>query len=358
MTLLPYRPKPRANELFSSWLIRLANGYEMELFTFLDLLGLSSHLQSSDIDWLAPESLLIRLAELTGADVKQVRRTLLRERARYLQCDEVQIETVARPWMIPIGRSRRFGRTSGFQVCPTCLASEPPFFKWQWSSALFCCCQLHGTLLIDSCPGCSASLYASPQGLLGARRTSIGAIEIRLERCTMCGFDLRRACPPKAPEALLGYEAAYESELATAEKGSESPNRFSILRHLITLLFAENRGLETLRRIVCSRSGVTRVDIPIPYEPDQDIVPFEEADAATRATVSLAAGWLFQDWPNRFIECCHQADVQYPALNRNAISVRSFFDVTTAAYDPGVHSVRRKPVRGATDDAGAVRRAG
>jgi hypothetical protein len=72
--------------------------------------------------------------------------------------------------------------------------------------------------------------------------------------------------------------------------------------HLITLLFGENRGLEELRRVVAARSGIDRVDVPIPYEPDQDIVPFEEADLATRLKALMAASWLFEGWPSPFAE--------------------------------------------------------
>ena len=109
------------------------------------------------------------------------------------------------------------------------------------------------------------------QGLLGFRRSQLVGLRVRVELCSVCGFDLLRAQASTA----AGREV-------TCAK------RFAVLRHLVTLLFRENRGLERLRQIVAQRSGASRVDMPTPQEPD--IVQFEEADIYTRSRVMLAAG--------------------------------------------------------------------
>lgn len=115
-TLLPCRPKPKPDELFSSWLIRLADTYRMRLGDFLQYLGIASHFHSSDIDRLAPEELIRLVAEMTGTEFEDARRTLLRERVRLFPLDEVQIESRSWAWLIPLGHSRRSGRIAGFSV--------------------------------------------------------------------------------------------------------------------------------------------------------------------------------------------------------------------------------------------------
>jgi hypothetical protein len=81
--------------------------------------------------------------------------------------------------------------------------------------------------------------------------------------------------------------------------------------------------------------------MPIPYEPDAEILSFEEADVYTRAAVLTAASWLIQDWPTRFVTCCRDAAVHHPALNRKgAISVRWFLEPTLSAYDPEANVLR------------------
>ena len=146
-------------------------------------------------------------------------------------------------------------------------------------------------------------------------------------------------------DLMWGWSAFGRRDVKNQAEGSDTSDRFAVLRHLVTLLFGENRGLEAFRSVVASRSGVDRTDVPAPYEPDQDIVPFEEADVSTRAKVSTAASWLFREWPARFIECCQEARVQYPALNRNAISVSSYCRVATTAYEPQAIQSDRKPIR-------------
>jgi len=281
--LLPYRPKPKPDELLSSWLIRLANGYRMELSEFLDMLCLTSHIHACDVDRLAPEILLIRLSELTGTTIEAARRTLLQSRFGILRTDRLHIQSVAWPWQIPIGHSRHHGRTCGFQICPRCLAEGETYFRWQSQVALFCCCEVHGCLLIDQCPRCLASIHAAPHGLLAIRRARTENALIELERCTQCRFDFRRAGSSSAPQKLLAQQVAYYDLLRSAENGTDSAEHFTILRHLITLLYGENRGLEGLRRVVSSHSGTERVDIPIPYESDEDVVSFEEANVVTRS---------------------------------------------------------------------------
>ena len=323
-------------------LIRTVKGYGMDVPDFLNLLGMSSYLHSSDIDRLTPSFLVAALCEITGTDLTIGEGMSLSKRTRALSSDQLQIDSVAWPWLIPIGQSRRSGRTCGFQVCPDCLAADQPYFRWHWAVALSCCCLVHGVRLVDCCPRCSSSIHAFPQGLLGLRRTPSGALKIHLERCSRCRFDLRYAPTVKAANRLLEGQAAYELQLAGAEQGSECRESFAVLRHLITLLYGENRGFENLRRVVAERSGIARTDMPIPYEPDQDIVAFEEADVTSRSIVLLAASWLFQEWPTRFIQCCREAQVRYPALNRNAISVKWYCEVAKDAYTaPRIDGARK-----------------
>lgn len=110
MELLPYRPKPQPDELFSSWLIRLGNGYRMQFCDFLQLLGLAEHLHNSDIDRLAPDSLVGSVCELTGTDPEVGRATLLTHRMFVLHNDRLSdrhagVALVDPHWTIPSKRS-------------------------------------------------------------------------------------------------------------------------------------------------------------------------------------------------------------------------------------------------------------
>ena len=172
--------------------------------------------------------------------------TLLRNRVRLLPVSEVQIESPSWAWLIPLGHSRRSGRMAGYQFCPVCLATDPPYFRWQWSVALCCCCIVHRTLLTDRCPGCASAIHSNPHGLLGALRTLGDDQPFSLERCTNCRFDFRRAQVQLAPESLIQSQSSYENLMRTKGQGTEVIEFFAVLRQIVSLLFGENRGLEEL----------------------------------------------------------------------------------------------------------------
>lgn len=188
-------------------------------------------------------------------------------------------------------------------------------------------------LLADKCPSCTAPVHACRQGLLGAMRALGGDERIHLERCTECAFDLRKMPTQAAPDCLLQSQSSYLELLDDGGEGTEIIRFFAVLRHIVSLLFGENRGLEEFRSVVSRHSSMKRVDIPIPYEPDVEILAFEESNIETRSQVLCATGWLMEEWPDRFIECCSEAEVKYPALNRpNSIRVRSFCKIAARVY--------------------------
>jgi hypothetical protein len=303
----------------------------MRLCDFLQFLGIASHFHSSDIDRLAPDELIRLVATMTGTELVDARRTLLRNQVRLFPLDQVQTESPSWAWIIPLGHSRRSGRIAGFQFCPVCLASAEPYFRWQWSVALCCCCTAHDLLLADNCPACTAPIHPCRGGLLGAMRL-LGVDEpVQLERCIECAFDLRRAQAQPAPTPLLQSQRSFERLLDAEGEGTAIIQFFAVLRHMVSLIFGENRGLEEFRDVIARSSCTKRVDIRLPYEPDVELLAFEEADVLTRSHVLSAATWLMADWPARFVDCCREAEVGFSALHRRAISVRWYCEVAALA---------------------------
>ena len=334
MCLLPCRPKPQPDELFSSWLIRLSRTYCLQFCDFLQMVGLARHLNNSDIDRIASDSLVRSVCKVTGTDPIIARATLLRRRMSALHNDRLRIDTPEWPWLIPIGRSHRSGAIAGFQFCPLCLNSSEPYFRWQWRIALICCCPVHRVLLVDRCPECRASIHASAQGLWGLRDDPRMEYLLRMERCRNCEFDLRHALAVVADDSLVQRQEALIHKLESAEKGTGAAvaDHFAVLRHIVSLIVGRNLGLERFRQVIADRSGLSRVDVPLPYEPDEEILHFEELTVRSRASALQAAIWLLEEWPTRFVDCARAARVTYPALNRNAISVRWFNPVVMAGY--------------------------
>ena len=157
---------------------------------------------------------------------------------------------------------------------------------------------------------------------------------IRMERCRNCQFDLRHSLAVVAHDSLIQRQEALIQKLESAEKGTDArvADHFAALRHIVSLIVGQNLGLERFRQVVADRTGLSRVDVPLPYEPDEDILHFEELAVRSRALALEAAIWLLEEWPARFVDCARTAEVTYPALNRNAISVRWFNSAVMAGY--------------------------
>jgi hypothetical protein len=157
---------------------------------------------------------------------------------------------------------------------------------------------------------------------------------ISMERCRACRLDLRHAPALAASGPLVDRQEVLIRRLKAAEEGSDATaaGRFAVLRHIVSLIVGENLGLEHFRRVVAERSGLSRVDVPLPYEPDAEILAFEELPVGSRALSLEAAVWLTEEWPVRFVNCAKSAEVVYPALNRNAISIPWFNEAVMASY--------------------------
>lgn len=209
--LLPFRPKPKKDELLSSWLVRLARGYGMGI----------------DCDRIRSAGLLNLLESCTGTERASIEQTLLTTHICLPLATEVGSLTASWSWFIPLGYSRRSTQPVGFQICPHCLASDEPYFRWQWRVALFFSCSEHHCLLIDRCPRCQAAIHPYALSLLGLRRACTGN-DGRLESCDQCSFDLREAVPKGHPtdsrklQEILDISCAHQRALRGGQRENTS----------------------------------------------------------------------------------------------------------------------------------------
>jgi TniQ len=211
--LLPFRPKPKEDELLSSWLVRLARGCGMGIDDFLSSTDIGAYIRSFDCDRIPSDGLVNLLHGCTGADREMILRTLLIPHIRPLFSDGVQSSSVNWSWLIPLGRSGRQLAPVGFQVCPYCLCSGEPYYRWQWRIALFFRCTGHGCLLVDHCPQCASRIHPYAFSLPGLRR-ACGDVDGKLERCDRCSFDLRNASTNCSRASSMHTQKALQLGLA------------------------------------------------------------------------------------------------------------------------------------------------
>lgn len=295
--LWPIHLKPKPDELLSSWIVRLARAHGMKVQTYCQtVFGRERAIWNRDIDKSAPEALLHRMCELTGATEEQAYQSTLRSFEGIVY--EHHNPCAFTKWLLPLGVYHRTRKGFGLMYCPLCLKEDDePYFRKHWRLAFHLICDRHGTLMCDRCPSCGAAVVFFRREL--GRRSEIDGGEITL--CHACGFDLRFA-PAFDPPAPDGQVLAMLRSLimfrdlgwwfAGTRHVAYSHLYLDVLHHLAALL--GSRKGQKLREEVEQRTGC------ILPEPSGGNIKLEMRPFWERYWMVLLAFWVLQDWPFRF----------------------------------------------------------
>jgi hypothetical protein len=167
INLLGCRPKPLLDELFSSWLIRVAHAQNLKLQTFCHMVWPNVALWNRDCDRRANSNVVTDLADMTGISKDEAFATLLTCYEGILF--DRAIRTGHTKWILPLGVFHRLRRRKGLQYCPQCLQSQTPYFKKTWRLSLYTVCEEHQCYLHDACPHCARPIHPH-RGEMGDRK--------------------------------------------------------------------------------------------------------------------------------------------------------------------------------------------
>ena len=297
--LLLLRPRPRGDELFSSWLVRLAWSNGEKLHTFCRRrLGIRRNLWNHDLDRLADPSAVERAALKAGIPIEQVFATTLAAYEGILY--ERHVAKGVSRWLMPIGRYARTRTLHGQQYCAQCLAEdEIPYFRRAWRLALSVVCTRHGTLLDDACHHCGApvSFHEGDFGRGGLSEMC------PLVFCARCGAILRKTSAGWAidREVLRFHEKLHGAldhgwtELWPGRWVHSVPF-FEGLHHLVRVL-ASNSYVRSVREVLMARRG----ELPFPTPFRDKAGRFEDLRVHDRYVLMRLLTWLMDDWPGRFL---------------------------------------------------------
>ena len=218
-------------------------------------------------------------------------------------------------WVL-LGKNVKSG--GHLQFCPDCLAKETPYFRTIDRLSFMVLCPEHGTPLLDRCPSCGNQLDLVR---FGAR---FGGCSESMCNCRRCGWDLRRgttaftvdgggepeARSPASLGALKGLQARIIDGLQ--DGWMESPGN----RPVFTFLFLE--GLRQVINLLCAKSTAPRLLKALDGRvvglgafpglgPEGQSHCFENLRVQARLWLMVAATWLTEEWPTRFISVCQEA---------------------------------------------------
>ncbi|WP_375540032.1 TniQ family protein [Rugamonas brunnea] len=164
-------PQPKDDEIFSSWLCRIAQANGLKLHTLeVQVWGRKKQIWTRDIDRSIDDATLARVAELSGTPLDRARETCLQSLEGKL-FERLVVKSNS-DWVLPSGVYHRKRRRHAMQFCPLCLAQDAsPYYRRSWRLALSTFCTVHDIMLHECCPSCEEPVAFHRQEL-GDRWTS------------------------------------------------------------------------------------------------------------------------------------------------------------------------------------------
>ncbi|MDO8945117.1 MAG: TniQ family protein, partial [Desulfobacterales bacterium] len=303
------------DELLSFWIVRTAHANRIKLQTFTTLaFGREAMLWNRDVDRSASDALLGALSAQTGSSVEELRGGMLPSYEGTLF--ERHNANGNTNWILPLGIYHRTRKGFGVQFCPLCLFFDPiPYFRRSWRLSFSTMCDRHGTMLHDRCPGCASPVVYFRNDLGKRSDYRIGDHVT----CWKCGFDLRRA-PTYGPFGPNGRAImALRSLVAFHNLGwwfqgdaviPYGHLYFEALHHLLMCLPSARgrRLLEFIERETGWRAAIG----------DQaGRMPFDLRPIGVRHELLVAALWLLDDWPERFVHAAKAVGLAQSHILRN-----------------------------------------
>ena len=300
--MLPIHPQPKEDEIFSSWLVRLAfsNGFPLHTF-YNTLLDYNGAVWTRDIDRHPSDALL----QLINVQTHQPVSTLLEMTLRHYEgsfFSELPLHGDV-SWLLPLGVFHRDRKRAGMQYCPLCMQNDStPYYRLSWRNALTVICPKHHCVMEDRCPGCQSPVSFHRHGI---GRQKVPYVE-HLRHCHQCFLNLGDVSPrfPVWPDC-----ESLNFLLALVSHADLSPWRALGIITPFSLPFFT--GLRALLRLLNCRYGPRfensfchELGTPALLPSTQD---FEYLDSERRLILMLRSCWLLQHWPDRFVECCRGA---------------------------------------------------
>jgi hypothetical protein len=313
--LWPAHPKPKPDEILSSWLVRLTMAHGLKLHTFCSLIWPHKQIWNRDIDKSADERMLSLLAQKTGTPPERVfGTTLAAYQGKVFEKHNPFGNTL---WIMPVGVYHRTRRRFGLQFCPLCLAEDSlPYFRRRWRLAFITCCERHGITLLDRCPRCGDSVNFH-RNEMGDRNKQTPDSMVH---CHACRFDLREAdglSSPHDSEAIIFQkkllQAVKDGWIEIKGYGFIHSRLYFLVLHQLLRLFGLGRRAAAFQRAANESFGCETFAITS-RRAERDVEHFQVVE---RQKLLLMVRRLLEDWPNRFIGFCEGNQIWSATLLRD-----------------------------------------
>ena len=305
--------EPHDDELFSSWIFRLAlaNGQEPSIFHRLTIGG-ANKAWNQDIDVLRNASIINQYSSKTGIPSQEIYKLLLHNLLERLAVKKKE-RTNSR-WLIPLNnRKRNLSAAGGIPFCSLCLKQDG-YFKQCWRLATTTVCIEHGIYLKEHCQNCRAPVILKKVYFSFKNCVTTEAIFY----CVSCGFDLRKSRNRIASQCSIKHNKFNSRVINTGYIDTKhmriqySHLYFEVASVLSCILFFRKSGIKVYN-FISSRVGI--------YRPNWSLV---KPRMRTIENMPLNS----RDTALQLINCLIGADFQFKAMLKNDIIMPSILHMT------------------------------
>jgi hypothetical protein len=293
--LLPCSIQPKKDELFSSWLVRLAYAHHSKSHSFYKLLFPKVNLWNRDIDKIAPNEFIKQLSIKTLSSYQTIFNTTLRSYEGKLYLNHNPNGNTR--WLMPLGIYHREHKNHGLMFCPKCLKNDgdTPYFRKQWRLSFSVICSKCGVYLHDRCPNCGKPVVFFRIEL--GKKDELPSKSIAI--CYHCDFDLRETPTVQASVKLArGQRTFYRILQEGWNKEVIYPHQyFDVVYQLLKVLKSSSIRCRKLQNDLSVRFGTQEVIMDLISEKRS----FEYLPLNLRIVLLKQIWWLLGDIERHFI---------------------------------------------------------
>lgn len=284
----PVHPQPLPDEIFSSWLMRVAKANSQKLTSIFHLAVPDYKNFGKSIDSSIPKEAVELMAYYLRTPIQVALDTSLNSYEGVI-FEASTPKLKHKTGILNTGETRH--NLHYQQFCPVCLSDGVPYFRKTWRVSSITVCTKHGCVLLDRCPECnSAVIYMNNDN-----KSKHDPFRGEITECFSCGFDLRKASVQQAHPKVLVDAMRFEKSIQNGsvellpQQWIYSFSFFCVLRHLM-------RTVIEMKIHSNSKNNVDCLPVVIRYA----------------AMIELAG--LFDLWPSLFLQYCLKNNIGYSLM--------------------------------------------
>lgn len=290
-SILPACSLIQKDELFSSWLVRLAHDHYLKSHIFCKLVFPNIAVWNRDIDRNANDEIINIIASRVLNSKIEILNSLLvsYEGVLFERHNKLGLTR----WILPLGICHRKRTRNGLLFCPNCLANDEnyPYFRKKWRLSFSVVCPDCNYQLIDCCPQCFSPIVFFRTGLGNKDNNIIRPIT----NCYNCDFDLRNSKKTKASDELVNMQLYLYDVLNSKDGYFLYPFQyFNVLYQLTKIINGEKIFSKNIRDDLFSLTSMQ-------YNSDSKGIPFDFLNLQQRIPILYYSYWLLKEWPQRFV---------------------------------------------------------